>query len=306
MEVAKCKTPTRTSNSFVNEAERDYHWREMCINTCSSRNCTLKRTGKIYRNAGATTHGVSEETVDGMSMEKIATIIEALRYERYRWTPARRTHIPKKNGKMRPLGVPTWSDKLLQEAIRQILEAYYEPQFNDHSHGFRPGRGCHTALQEIHYTWQGTTWLHQPPAKADRRGSDPDRSGSPEGTDHAGASHCPDRRSRARMPGYRRRLDGGVPMNPSILSNVELDNIAILQDRRGPEFKRTSTERFDGGDIPALGRHRPRRRLRRVHGSRGETEARQDLAGNRLGRRCRHRRRCDGVDRLHPRRRTLH
>jgi group II intron reverse transcriptase/maturase len=119
----------------------------------------LKAYGKIYRNAGATTHGVSEETVDGMSMEKIATIIEALRFERYRWTPVRRTHIPKKNGKMRPLGVPTWSDKLLQEAIRQILEAYYEPQFSDHSHGFRPGRGCHTALCEIHYTWQGTTWF---------------------------------------------------------------------------------------------------------------------------------------------------
>lgn len=119
----------------------------------------LKAYGKIYRNKGATTPGVSEETVDGMAMEKISRIVEALRFERYRWTPARRTHIPKKNGKTRPLGLPTWSDKLLQEAIRQILEAYYEPQFSDHSHGFRPGRGCHTALREIHYAWQGTTWF---------------------------------------------------------------------------------------------------------------------------------------------------
>jgi len=119
----------------------------------------LKAYGKIYRNAGAMTPGNSAETVDGMSMEKIGKIIEALRSERYRWTPVRRTHTPKKNGNRRPLGVPTWSDKLLQEAVRQILEAYYEPQFSNHSHGFRPGRGCHTALCEIHYTWQGTTWF---------------------------------------------------------------------------------------------------------------------------------------------------
>lgn len=119
----------------------------------------LNAYGKIYRNAGAMTPGTTEETVDGMSMEKIGTMIETLRYERYQWTPARRTYIPKKNGKKRPLGMPTWSDKLLQEAIRQILEAYYEPQFSDHSHGFRPQRGCHTALREVQYKWQGTTWF---------------------------------------------------------------------------------------------------------------------------------------------------
>jgi retron-type reverse transcriptase len=56
----------------------------------------LKAYGKIYRNAGAMTPGVLEETVDGMSLEKIGKIIEALRFERYRWTPVRRTHIPKK------------------------------------------------------------------------------------------------------------------------------------------------------------------------------------------------------------------
>jgi retron-type reverse transcriptase len=67
--------------------------------------------------------------VDGMSQEKIAALIELLRNERYRWTPVRRVYIPKANGKMRPLGVPTWSDKLLQEVMRSVLEAYYEPQF---------------------------------------------------------------------------------------------------------------------------------------------------------------------------------
>ena len=116
--------------------------------------------GKIYRNQGAMTKGVTTETVDGMSVEKIQTIIETLRYERYVWSPARRVHIEKKNStKKRPLGIPTWSDKLLQEIIRLILEAYYEPQFSDHSHGFRPHRGCHTALTEIRDKWSGTVWF---------------------------------------------------------------------------------------------------------------------------------------------------
>ena len=119
----------------------------------------LTAYGKIYRNAGAMTPGATEETVDGMSQAKIATIIKALRDGVYRWTPVRRTYIPKKNGKMRPLGMPTWSDKLVQEVVRMILEAYYEPQFSDHSHGFRPERGCHTALQEIYHNWVGTTWF---------------------------------------------------------------------------------------------------------------------------------------------------
>ena len=84
-----------------------------------------------------------------MSEEKIDAIIEAMRHERYRFSPARRVLIPKKNGKMRPLGLPTWSDKLVGEVVRLLLEAYYEPTFSGHSHGFRPQRGCHTALREM-------------------------------------------------------------------------------------------------------------------------------------------------------------
>jgi len=124
-----------------------------------NRNLYLTAYGKIYRNAGAMTPGTTKETVDGMSEEKIASIMEAMRYERYRCNPVRRMYIPKKNGKQRPLGMPTWSDKLVQEVLRSILSAYYEPQFSDHSHGFRPGRGCHTALQEIYDKWPGTNWF---------------------------------------------------------------------------------------------------------------------------------------------------
>ncbi len=103
--------------------------------------------GRIYSNKGAMTPGADAETVDGMSLGKIGRIIDALRHERYRFSPVRRVYIPKKNGKRRPLGLPTWSDKLVGEVVRLLLEAYYEPQFSDASHGFRPGRGCHTALR---------------------------------------------------------------------------------------------------------------------------------------------------------------
>src|ERR687885_2685529 len=123
-----------------------------------NRNLYLLAYGKIARNHGALTPGATSETADGMTLAKIDAIIEALRFERYRWTPVRRRYIPKKNGKVRPLGIPTWSDKLLQEVIRLILEAYYEPQFSDHSHGFRPDRGCHTALAAIEKPWTGTKW----------------------------------------------------------------------------------------------------------------------------------------------------
>jgi group II intron reverse transcriptase/maturase len=119
----------------------------------------LKAYGNIYSNQGAMTPGASEETADGMSEEKIEQIIGAMRTERYRFSPARRTYILKKNGKLRPLGMPTWSDKLVGEAVRLLLEAIYEPQFSDSSHGFRKFRGCHTALREINNTWTGTAWF---------------------------------------------------------------------------------------------------------------------------------------------------
>lgn len=124
-----------------------------------NRELYLLAYGRIYSNQGAMTSGATQETADGMSMAKIDRIIDAMRHERYRFSPARRIYIPKKNGKMRPLGLPTWSDKLVGEVIRLLLESYYEPQFSDCSHGFRTRRGCHTALREVEKTWTGTTWF---------------------------------------------------------------------------------------------------------------------------------------------------
>ena len=115
--------------------------------------------GNIYSNQGAMTPGTCDETADGMSEAKIGQIIAAMRGERYRFAPVRRVYIPKKNGKLRPLGLPSWSDKLVGEVVRLLLEAYYEPGFSDHSHGFRKGRGCHTALRKAQETWTGAVWF---------------------------------------------------------------------------------------------------------------------------------------------------
>src|SRR5690348_7346208 len=115
--------------------------------------------GRLYSNHGAMTPGADGETPDGMSTGKIGRIIDVLRHERYRFQPVRRVYIPKKNGTKRPLGLPSWPDKLVSEVVRLLLEAYYEPQFSGHSHGFRPGRGCHTALSEVADHWTGTTWF---------------------------------------------------------------------------------------------------------------------------------------------------
>jgi RNA-directed DNA polymerase len=119
----------------------------------------LQAYAKVHANAGATTKGVDQVTMDGFSLERVEKIITLLKEHRYRFKPVRRVYIPKANGKLRPLGVPSGDDKLVQEVVRALLERIYEPVFSDASHGFRPQRSCHTALHHMQRTWAGVVWL---------------------------------------------------------------------------------------------------------------------------------------------------
>lgn len=112
-----------------------------------------------YQNGGSTTKGSDGRSIDEMSLARIETLIASLKDESYQPHPSRRVHIPKKNGKTRPLGIPAFEDKLVQEVVRMILEAIYEGHFETTSHGFRPKRSCHTALLHIQKTFSGAKWF---------------------------------------------------------------------------------------------------------------------------------------------------
>ncbi len=114
---------------------------------------------RLYSNNGAGTKGVNDDTADGFSESKVEKIIKSLTDETYIPNPSRRMYIDKGNGKFRPLGIPTFTDKLVQEILRMILEAVYEPIFSDCSHGFRPKRSCHTALKDVKHQFHGTRWF---------------------------------------------------------------------------------------------------------------------------------------------------
>lgn len=134
------------------ELKRVYH-------NLRHRELFLLAYAKLSSNAGVLTPGVDpEDTIDGMSLRRIDRIIDRLTKGTYTWKPTQRVYVPKLNGKKRPIGMPGGNDKLLEEVCRLVLEAYYEPQFRDSSHGFRPRRGCHTALMTIQQCWTGTRW----------------------------------------------------------------------------------------------------------------------------------------------------
>jgi len=119
----------------------------------------IKAYDRIYGNEGNMTSGVDNTTIDGFNIEIVEKIIETMRAERYYPKPVKRVYIPKEKGKKRPLGVPSFKDKLIQEVIRQMLESIYEPIFKDTSHGFRPNRSCQTALYKLKNTCRGANWV---------------------------------------------------------------------------------------------------------------------------------------------------
>lgn len=114
---------------------------------------------RIYAKPGNLTPGTDGKTEDGMSLERINKLIESIRSETYCPKPTRRIYIPKKNGKKRPLGIPSFEDKLVQEVIRMVLEAIYEGHFEWTSHGFRPNKSCHTALKSLQNNFNGVKWF---------------------------------------------------------------------------------------------------------------------------------------------------
>ncbi len=113
----------------------------------------------IYADKGAMTPGIDGLTLDGYGIERVNRIIESLKNHTYQPSPARRSYIPKRNGKLRPLGIPSADDKLVQEVVRMMLESIYEPTFSNFSHGFRPKRSCHTALLQIQHNFTAVKWF---------------------------------------------------------------------------------------------------------------------------------------------------
>ena len=114
---------------------------------------------RMYAKPGNMTPGTDGKTEDEMSIDRINKLIESIKDETYSPNPAKRTYIPKKNGKMRPLGIPSFEDKLVQEVVRMVLEAIYEGHFEWTSHGFRPNRSCHTALKSLQNNFNGAKWF---------------------------------------------------------------------------------------------------------------------------------------------------
>lgn len=153
------RSPERVLNS-LNEHSKDSSYKfERLYRILFNEELFYVAYQKIASNGGSTTKGSDGRSIDEMSLARIETLIASLKDESYQPHPSRRVHIPKKNGKTRPLGIPAFEDKLVQEVVRMILEAIYEGHFETTSHGFRPKRSCHTALLHIQKTFSGAKWF---------------------------------------------------------------------------------------------------------------------------------------------------
>ena len=153
------RSPERVLNS-LNEHSKDSSYKfERLYRILFNEELFYVAYQKIASNGGSTTKGSDGRSIDEMSLARIETLIASLKDESYQPHPSRRVHIPKKNGKTRPLGIPAFEDKLVQEVVRMILEAIYEGHFETTSHGFRPKRSFHTALLHILKTFSGAKWF---------------------------------------------------------------------------------------------------------------------------------------------------
>jgi len=113
---------------------------------------------EIKSKPGNMTPGIDGSTLDGFSNKHIDSIIKKLKSHEFKFKPSKRIYILKANGKKRPLGIPTPSDKIVQKVMKNILEKIWEPKFLNSSHGYRPNKSCYTALKEV-WSWKNTTWM---------------------------------------------------------------------------------------------------------------------------------------------------
>ena len=153
------RSPARVLNSLTKHSQTTEYRFERLYRILFNEEMYYLAYQRIYAKPGNMTQGADGETIDRISLPRIEKLILSLKDESYSPQPSRRVHIPKKNGKTRPLGVPSFDDKLVQEVVRMVLEAIYEGHFEDTSHGFRPHRSCHTALNAVQKTFTGKKWF---------------------------------------------------------------------------------------------------------------------------------------------------
>ena len=153
------RNPERVLNSLMEHSKNSSYRFERLYRILFNEEMFYVAYQRIYAKEGNMTEGSDGQSIDNMSLSRIEKLIASLKDESYQPQPSRRVYIPKKNGKMRPLGVPAFDDKLVQEVTRMILEAIYEGHFEYTSHGFRPNRSCHTALAQVQKSFSGAKWF---------------------------------------------------------------------------------------------------------------------------------------------------
>lgn len=153
------RNPKKVLNSLTKHSNQTDYKFERLYRVLFNEKMYYRAYQKLSKKQGNNTNGSDGKNIDGMNIVEIKQLIQKLRDESYQPAPARRTYIPKKNGKMRPLGIPAFKDKLVQEVMRMILEAVYEDSFSYMSHGFRPAKSCHTALKYLQDNFIGTKWF---------------------------------------------------------------------------------------------------------------------------------------------------
>lgn len=153
------RNPENVLNSLQEHSAQSGYVYDRLYRNLFNRDFFLQAYQNIYASQGNMTAGTDGKTIDAMSLERMDRLIATLKDESYQPKPSRRTYIPKKNGKLRPLGIPSIDDKLVQEVVRMLLESIYENSFEDTSHGFRPNKSCHTALRMIQNRFTRCKWF---------------------------------------------------------------------------------------------------------------------------------------------------